>query len=341
MNGSHEVIVGNARIQYKFTIERNITIVRGKSATGKTTLIDLIADYEENGASSGAYLRCDKPCTVLRGRHWERDLQLIEDSIVFIDEGSPFITDVEFARAIRHTSNYYVIATRARLPYLPYSVEEVYEIHNTTRRSSKYVPVKRLYSSFRRIYGSSLTLREPQIVIVEDSRAGFQFFKAICDRLGICCESANGKSNVFAKLKEHSGDIGSQILVIADGAAFGSEMDLVDSLHYVVDFQLFLPESFEWLVLDSGVLCDEQVKGILGDPASFIDSEKYFSWEEFFTELLRARSRGSYLEYKKRRLNKAYLQERESNAIRSRIPVPGIGKLDEESETDEKEPDAG
>ena len=39
MKGSFEVIVKNRRIQYKFTICRNITILKGDSATGKTTLI--------------------------------------------------------------------------------------------------------------------------------------------------------------------------------------------------------------------------------------------------------------------------------------------------------------
>ena len=43
MKGSHDIIVQNNRIQYKFSIRRNLTILRGNSATGKSTLIDLIA----------------------------------------------------------------------------------------------------------------------------------------------------------------------------------------------------------------------------------------------------------------------------------------------------------
>ena len=34
MRGVHEVVVQNNRVQYKFAIRRNLTILRGDSATG-------------------------------------------------------------------------------------------------------------------------------------------------------------------------------------------------------------------------------------------------------------------------------------------------------------------
>ena len=80
----------NGRVQFKFDVRRNITILRGNSATGKTTLIGMIADYERNGRESGIELSCDKPCVVLSGRHWQRELSFISDSIVFVDEGNAF-----------------------------------------------------------------------------------------------------------------------------------------------------------------------------------------------------------------------------------------------------------
>ena len=39
MRGTHNVIVQNKRIRYDFDIRRNLTIIQGDSATGKTTLI--------------------------------------------------------------------------------------------------------------------------------------------------------------------------------------------------------------------------------------------------------------------------------------------------------------
>ena len=42
MKGKYHVIVQNKRLRYEFDIKRNITIIRGDSATGKTTLYDYI-----------------------------------------------------------------------------------------------------------------------------------------------------------------------------------------------------------------------------------------------------------------------------------------------------------
>lgn len=42
MKGKYSVFVQNNRLRYEFTISRNITIIRGDSATGKTTLLDLL-----------------------------------------------------------------------------------------------------------------------------------------------------------------------------------------------------------------------------------------------------------------------------------------------------------
>ncbi len=49
MNGKHKVIISNRNFHYEFEIKRNITIVQGDSATGKTTLIDMIRQYEQYG----------------------------------------------------------------------------------------------------------------------------------------------------------------------------------------------------------------------------------------------------------------------------------------------------
>ena len=148
MKGSYEVVVQNARVQFKFVISRNLTILRGDSATGKTTLIDMIGEYDEMGKSSGVELRCEKPCRVLSGRTWKAVLQTIQDSIVFIDEGNEFVRTEEFAHEIQKTDNYYVIATRASLFMLPYSVNEVYGIRNTTSKYIISIAVDRIHGYF-------------------------------------------------------------------------------------------------------------------------------------------------------------------------------------------------
>ena len=282
MRGEHLVIVRNNKVQIKLPIRRNLTILQGKSATGKTTLIELIAQYEALGESSGVTINCDAPCRVLAGVTWRRDLADIENSIVFIDEDSAFMKTHEFAHAARHSSNYYVLIAREALPQLPYSVDEIYGLKNTTRSSSKYPAYKRVYTSVYRVFGSTtFTGERPELVIVEDSNSGYEFFSALCAKSGVPCVSAGGKSNIYRLLRERSE---TEILLIADGAAFGAEMAYVTSLTRFKNIQLFLPESFEWLVLNSSLFADAKTRDMLLHPASYIESATFFSWEQFFTK---------------------------------------------------------
>lgn len=297
--------VSTKHLRYEFELNRNITIIRGDSATGKTTLVDMIRVHINDPSGSPVELVCDKPCFVLEGIFWKQQLSAVENSIVFIDEGNEFVKSKEFATEIQKTDNYYVIVTRESLPALPYSVEEIYGI----RTSGKYGTLKQSYHEFYRIYGKNGPdfLIKPEKVITEDSNSGYQFFEVICEQSGLSCEAANGKSNIFHLLNEQKQK---NILVIADGAAFGPEMDRVLQLtKEYPNLNVYLPESFEWLILSSGILKDNEVKRILQDPSEQIESGEYFSWERYFTALLTEKTAGTYLQYTKRVLNKAYLNE--------------------------------
>ena len=214
MKGIHKVVVGTKYLKYEFELRRNLTIIRGDSATGKTTLVDMIRTHMNDGESGPVTLNCDKDCYVVEGNLWKGQLDNIQDSIVFIDEGNEFVKTKDFARAIQQTDNYYVIVTREGLSALPYSVEEVYGI----RTSGKYGALKQSYHSFYRIYPISTTENiKPKKILTEDSNSGYQFFDAVCAEHQMQCDTANGKSNVFSYLKAHKDE---KILVIADGAAW-------------------------------------------------------------------------------------------------------------------------
>lgn len=310
MKGIHKVVVGTKYLKYEFELRRNLTIIRGDSATGKTTLVDMIRTHMNDGESGPVTLNCDKGCYVVEGNLWKGQLDNIQDSIVFIDEGNEFVKTKDFARAIQQTDNYYVIVTREGLPALPYSVEEVYGI----RTSGKYGSLKQSYHSFYRIYPDSTTEKiKPEKILTEDSNSGYQFFDAVCTEHQMQCDTANGKSNVFSYLKVHKDE---KILVIADGAAFGPEMDRVLQLVQTREnLVLYLPESFEWLILSSGILKDMEVAQILQIPSDYIDGKDYFSWERYFTALLTEKTAGTYLNYTKKTLNETYLKDGVKNAI--------------------------
>ena len=316
MNGRHEIIVENRRIRYRFSVSRNITILKGDSATGKTTMIEMIEAYQQYGEDSGVTIRSDVPCVTVSQQYWEIELRKHHRSVIFIDEGASFVRSKEFAQTIEHSDNYFVIATRNPLFELPYSTKEVYGIKNTS--GNRYQGTKRIYAEF---YPLNEDLSNPDgmpdLVVIEDTNAGFEFYSAFFSRREIRCISAGGKSSVYQTLREEEYNIA---LVIVDGAAFGPEIENVLSLRNARKSIILLPESFEWLILQANLLKDHEVQEILEDPSAYISSEVYFSWERYFTALLIAKSQNTWMAYNKRKINQNLLQERVMNSIIEQLP---------------------
>lgn len=125
MKGKHHIIVQNRWLHYEFDIRRNITVIREDSASGKTTLIDMLRQARRLGPASGISVSCDKPVRVLDD-DWKEVLPGIHEQIIFIDEEGSFMKTKEFARAVQQSDCYFVLVTRENLPDLPYSVEEIY-----------------------------------------------------------------------------------------------------------------------------------------------------------------------------------------------------------------------
>lgn len=315
MTGRYEIRVENRSVVYDFSVRRNITIIRGNSATGKTTLIDMLSAYERDGEESGINLRCDKRCTVLTDIRWKENLEQIKDSIVFIDEDYQFVRSKEFAELVRKSDNYYVIVTRDNLYNLPYSVDEIYGIHT----SGKYSDLRKTYNELYHLYGQIEIedTGEKKCIIVEDSNSGYDFFSAIVDGNANCI-SAGGKTKIYQDLVKNREKF---CLVIADGAAFGPEMEKIyEMISAGYKIALYLPESFEWIILKSGLIDGNRIKEILDHTEDFVDSQKYFSWERFFTSLLVNETRGTYLQYSKDRLNSVYLHDKEKNSLLETMP---------------------
>lgn len=310
MRGKHTIKVRNRRIQFEIELERNITIIRGDSATGKTTLIGMLRDYEALGESSGVTITCDKPCRVLTSVDWEDRLSAIQDSIVFIDEGNTFVCSQAFAEAIDGTSNYYVLITRESLYQLPYSVDAVLELRKTTVRSSGNTKCtyNKAYPYYKAVSKIAEQIASFDRIVTEDANSGHQMFQHIASGYDTQCVAAEGKSNIFRLLaaKDYN-----RILVIADGAAFGAEMEKVYQFQnqHPGHVTLYLPECFEWLILKSGIIRADGIGEVLAQPSDYIDSAEYFSWERYFTQLLIELTRDShYMSYNKSRLADFYLQ---------------------------------
>lgn len=140
---------------------------------------------------------------------------------------------------------------------LPYSVEEIYGLH----ASGKYRNSRKVYQEMYRIYTDVEAFPvKPEKLITEDSNAGYEFFKALSVEKNLECISAGGKSNLFENVKSENEK---ETCVIADGAAIGPEMNaLYKWTRNHRNIKLYLPESFEWLILKSGLISGEQLSTI-------------------------------------------------------------------------------
>ena len=159
MIGKHHVIIETSGLKYSFEIRRNITIIQGDSATGKTTLIELLSDYKRRGPGQGITVTSDVPVYVYTGdgSNWKYELDGVKGSLVFIDEDYSFVFTKEFAGFLAGSDNYYIFITRKPLYELPYSTQEIYGI----RTSGKYHFPEQIYHEFYPLYpGSAFTETE-------------------------------------------------------------------------------------------------------------------------------------------------------------------------------------
>ncbi len=320
MKGRYHFRVKSKKVLFDFTLRRNITVIKGDSATGKTTLLHMLYEYLRTGRESGYSVSADAPYYVyLRrevGMEWEDILYRLKDTIIFIEENNEFVFSEKFAAFVKASGNYFVLVNRAPFKMLPYGVHEIYEIVT----AGKHADVKESYHYFRELY-SNYPIAENNraaCAITEDSNAGFQFFSHVLKDSRLV--SAGGNGNVLRCLEENAqGDV----LAIVDGAAFGA---MVEGCVEYINIQgnqritLWMPESFEYLILRSGLIPSGELADILASPWDYAEAGDYESWERFFTQLLISVTRDTPLQYSKHALNPSYLQDRSVRKITDTFP---------------------
>lgn len=320
MKGSYWFKVRSKKVLFEFSIKRNISVIKGDSATGKTTLLHILYEYLRSGKQSGYSVSTNANYYVyIRdevGRSWKEALYPLKNTVIFIEENNEFVFTEEFAAFVKKSGNYFVLVTRASLKMLPYSIHEIYEIITDGKRTD----IKESYHEFKEIYSNYPMIENNKIqnVVTEDSNSGYQFWTKLFKDSHVI--SSNGNGNLMKKVKNiDSGDI----LVIADGAAFGSLIEnCLSAFQTQVNrrISLWLPESFEYLILKSGVLKSEKVIQILENTSDYVECEKYESWENFFTDLLIMITAGKTEKYSKNVLNDYYLRDWIVEKMKEQLP---------------------
>lgn len=320
MKGKYHFKVRSKRALFDFTIRRNITILKGDSATGKTTLLHMLYEYLRVGRESGFTVSSDASYFVyLRkevGRDWKDALFPLKNTIIFIEENNDFVFGRDFADFVKSSGNYFVLVNRAPFRMLPYSIHEIYEIITAGKRTD----IRESYHEFKELYSHYPVVKHNKVenIITEDSCSGHQFFTTVFGTADVV--SADGNSNILPVIQTL---VKGDTLVIADGAAFGAMIE--NCLAYLetrIDLRvsIWLPESFEYLILKSGVIKAAELEAVLEEPADYIDSLQHESWEQFFTDLLISLTKDTAAKYSKEVLNKYYLQDKNIRKIELQFP---------------------
>lgn len=155
MKGSYYFRVKSKKLLFEFSIRRNITVIKGDSASGKTTLLHMMYEYLRVGKESGYSVSADVGYYVYMrqeiGRTWQEILYPLHNTVVFIEENNNFVFSGEFAEFVKRSGNYFVLVNRSPFKMLPYSIHEVYEIITEGKRTDvkeSYHHLKELYSNY-------------------------------------------------------------------------------------------------------------------------------------------------------------------------------------------------
>lgn len=317
MVGVKSFVLRTKEEKFFITLKRKYTILTGDTGTGKSYIQDaLIRASDEEDTSADVY--ADFPVyniTSYGDLAYHCTDEEIKPGVCFIDEYS-FITTEKFAKITRNSSHYFLLVSRESLEMIPYSVKEIYELKSF---GTKNVNITEMHPVYR--FDDRMQF-EPEIVITEDSNSGYQFFKHVYPDAEVI--SAGGKSNVSDCLGKLLQKGRTKILVIADGAAYGSNVDglcdalTVSNVKKTAKVCVFLPESFEWLILSSDMFNKFRIDKELNHIEDYAETSKYRSWEAYYTALLIDLSKTYHHTYNKSKLSEFYLSQSEKvmNVIR-------------------------
>ena len=73
------------------------------------------------------------------------------------------------------------------------------------------------------------------------------------------------------------------------------------------------------MILKSGIIHAEHLADIMKNPGDFIESQKFFSWENFFEDFLVQETRRTSFQYAKSNLNDVYKQKANQKRIAAEI----------------------
>lgn len=162
MRGRHKLRVVTKRINFSIVVERKYTIIRGDSATGKSTLANMVLLNNIQGRNSGVFVECD-----VEVKRYTDINDLKSNCIIVIDEGDLIFSLDGKEKLFKGSNCYFIIITREKLGYLPYSFTSVYEFNGEFANNTYNVD---MIPCFDNRYKSGVdNAMKPDLIITEDS----------------------------------------------------------------------------------------------------------------------------------------------------------------------------
>ena len=166
MKGRFSLEIESRKVIYRLNLERKVTVIKGKSGTGKTSMIRDLSDYAELGKDSGVHVRksSDYQIKIFENRtDWHQELEHAHNSIIFVDEDVRYLYEKKFQSLFQTADCYIVIISRSGMfQQLPYAVSSVYELR--TQKNGK-ISVVQMY----RIYQEKIEESKTSYAITEDN----------------------------------------------------------------------------------------------------------------------------------------------------------------------------
>jgi hypothetical protein len=114
MKGKYELIISNNKLKYDLVLERNITVIKGDSGTGKSILYNMCYELIRQNRPIGINCNCRDRLVILNNEDtWKEQLSKCKDNIVIINEWVEFTWTQEFKNAVKNSDNYFIIISRS------------------------------------------------------------------------------------------------------------------------------------------------------------------------------------------------------------------------------------
>lgn len=296
---SQTLEIKGKRINYLLEIQDRITIIRGDSGTGKTTMAKIISQ-KLRGINNGFEINtsfCLKEVLVDNIKYPDIDY----NNLYILDEGS-LETSNQFANFVNKSISHFIIISRDRLPNIMYGFESIYEFYN----DNGIIKLKRKYEELNDQYVNKQKLDK---LIIDGSNSNYQFYNKF-KNINVMAYKSNSKISEMIKDNDN-------IIVVFNNVAIGPYIENIYNISRNKNIYFLYPKSFEWLLLNSGIFRQSDIEDEMNYKLYF-----YINDEEYYTNVLTevsSRVDIEDLEYNKHKLSPWYLEDSRFNKVINKL----------------------